>query len=92
LAEECAEVQQSVGKALRFGLDHGYPDRKTTNAQDIAYEIQDVIAIVEMLDECGAVPRSSDLHAIDQKKAKVAALMEFARQRGTLRDSPEEHF
>jgi hypothetical protein len=37
LAEECGEVIQSVGKALRFGLDHGYSDRTTTNAQDIAH-------------------------------------------------------
>jgi len=38
LAEECAEIQQAVDKALRFGLDVGFPGGKTTNAQDISRE------------------------------------------------------
>ena len=39
LAEECAEVAQAVGKALRFGLDDGYPGTDRKNADDIAKEL-----------------------------------------------------
>ena len=37
-AEELSEVQQSIAKALRFGLEDGYPNSTTTNAEDIAQE------------------------------------------------------
>ena len=46
LAEECAEVQHAVAKALRFGLDDGYPGAASTNAQDIAREFADVLAFM----------------------------------------------
>ena len=58
LAEECAEVQHAVAKALRFGLDDGYLGAASTNAQDIAREFADVLAVVEMLEEDGALERA----------------------------------
>jgi len=84
LAEECAEVQQAVAKALRFGLDDGYPGAASTNAQDIAREFHDVLAIVEMLEEAGALERPTDTHAIERKKARVSEYMDYAERRGSL--------
>lgn len=88
LAEECAEVQHAVAKALRFGLDDGYPGAASTNAQDIAREFADVLAVVEMLEEAGALERSTDTHSIERKKARVREHMIYAEQRGTL--TPDE--
>ena len=81
LAEEAGEIVQACGKALRFGLDDGYPGTDRTNAGDIATEIAHLKAVAGML----------DLHAdksegtlMDDKIAKVREFMEYARRRGTL--------
>lgn len=84
LAEECAEVQQAVAKALRFGLDDGYPGAATTNAQDIAREFADLLAVIEMLEDAKAIARSTDTHAIERKKSRVTAYMIYAEERGAL--------
>lgn len=84
LTEECAEVQHAVAKALRFGLDDGYPGAASTNAQDIAREFADVLAVVEMLEEVGALKRHTDTHAIERKKARVREYIGYAEQCGAL--------
>ena len=91
LAEECAEVQQAVSKALRFGANDGYPGCQTTNAQDIEREVVDVIAVVEMLEEVGVITLSKNKEArIIQKKLRVVEFMEYAKARGTLTASVKE--
>lgn len=84
LAEECAEVGQAVGKALRFGLNDKGPSHVLTNAEYIARELGDVLALVEMLQEHGLIPALDGMH-IGCKKAKVKHFMEYAEQRGTLK-------
>jgi len=49
LAEECAEVQQAVMKAIRFGLKDGYPGTGRTNRGDINIESHHILALIEML-------------------------------------------
>lgn len=87
LAEECAEVQQAVGKALRFGLDDSPPSGGTCNRGKIMVEVQDVLAIVEMLRDRRIVPtplpeRLQEM--LDNKKEKVLRFMNYSRERGTL--------
>ncbi|HWR06153.1 hypothetical protein [Sporomusa sp.] len=82
LAEECAEIQQAVTKALRFGLQDGY--KETTPAQDIARECCDLIAVIELLEEVGIIEKTGTIQAIEQKKARVRHYMEYAREHGTL--------
>lgn len=84
LAEEAAEVAHRVSKALRFGLTEIQPGQDLTNAQRIGQEFHDMLAIVELLEEAGALDRPSDTHAIDRKRNKVLAYMEYAEQCGTL--------
>lgn len=81
LAEECSEVQHAVAKALRFGLGDGYPGAASTNAQDIAREFIDVLAVMEMLEESGAIERLLDPQAIDRKKDRVNEYIEYAARR-----------
>lgn len=87
LAEECAEIQQAVSKALRFGLDDGAPGGEITNAQDIAKECCDIVALIDLLEEEGVIYNSGTIQAIEQKKAKVKRYMEYAKMRGTLHSS-----
>ena len=83
LAEECAEVQQAVTKALRFGLDEGR-DIETTNAERLRYELNDLMAMVEMLAAEG-INLSSDYAARAEKKAKVEKYLIYSAECGTLR-------
>ena len=84
LAEECAEIQQAVTKALRFGVDDGHPEKSTTNAQDIAKECVDIVAVIEMLEDEGILEKVGTMRALNEKKIKVLHYMEYAKQRGTL--------
>ena len=81
LAEECAEIQQAVGKALRFGLNDDY--KSTTPADDISRECCDLIAVIEMLEEAGVIQKTGSIKAIEKKKARVRHYMEYAREHGT---------
>lgn len=85
LAEECAEVQQAITKALRFGLDDGYPNAGTTNAQEIGREFIDVVAVMEMLVDFGVIKLPPNrLARTEQKKSRVTEYMVYAEQRGSL--------
>lgn len=84
LAEEANEVAHRVSKALRFGLEEIQDGQSLTNAERVVHEFADMLAIVELLEEIGVLGRSTDTHAIERKKSKVIAYMEYAEQRGTL--------
>jgi len=87
LMEECAEIQKAAAKALRFGLDDHAPNSDSTNAEDIAAEVIDLAAVVEMLTEEKFIPNICDIDlkiAIKKKKEKVNKYMDYAKERGTL--------
>lgn len=84
LAEECAEVAQCVSKALRFGLLEVQPGQSLTNAERIAQELNDLVAVAELVEEAGLVPSTGTFAAIEQKKAKVRLFMEYAESVGAL--------
>ncbi|ARO88142.1 hypothetical protein EBAPG3_010350 [Nitrosospira lacus] len=84
LSEECAEVQHRVSKALRFGMGEIEPGQDLTNAQRIAQEFHDVLAIVEMLEERGILKRSTSFREIEEKKTRVQWWMDHAIRNGTL--------
>lgn len=89
LSEECAEVIKAVDKALRFGLNDGYPGTETTNEQDIQDEFAQAVAVMEMLEK--EVFKDRDIgrlnRIIESKKAMVLEYMEYAKNtRGTLKE------
>lgn len=47
IGEEAGEVQQAVGKALRFGLLDKNPNTTSTNWVDLRKEIHDLVAVFE---------------------------------------------
>lgn len=87
LSEECSEVSQEVGKALRFGIEHNWPGDKNTgtNAQRIEKELTDLMAVYELLITEGVFPRGGfSIGAIEAKKEKVRHFMDYSREKGTL--------
>ena len=85
LIEECAEIQKAAAKALRFGLDDHHPDvPTTTNADEIAQEYIDMLAIVEMLREENIIPTLESRALVQTKKDKVTRYMAYAQARGVL--------
>lgn len=84
LSEECAEVSQRVSKALRFGLKEIQPGQLFTNAERICEEICDLYAVVEMLEDSGALQGVVDIDRIQAKKARVKEFMKYAETCGVL--------
>jgi len=85
LIKECAEIQKAAAKALRFGLDDHHPNMPTTtNADEIAQEYIDLLAIIEMLREEGIIPTLDSPEMVQAKKDKVMKYMDYARGRGVL--------
>jgi len=85
LMEECAEIQKVTAKALRFGLDDHAPDEpEVTNSEGIAIECIDLFAVIEMLEEIGAIPKLSKSERMQQKKDKVSKYMKYAEDRRTI--------
>jgi hypothetical protein len=84
LSEECNEVAQRCIKAIRFGLDETEPGQGNDNRTRIEFEIVDMIGVIELLMERGALDisiLSGELHRddINMKKAKVRKYMDYAR-------------
>lgn len=84
-SEEASEIVKSISKALRFGTEDGYPGARNTNAEDIAQETTELLAIIELLRSEGIkIPIIGLPMAITDKKRKVVEWMEYAKKQGTL--------
>ncbi|MDD5149795.1 MAG: hypothetical protein PHC28_04855 [Flavobacterium sp.] len=71
LAEECCEVAQAASKASQFGLDGIIPGTATTNRERVNNELNDLIAIIEMLNSDCGLEYSYQSGDIALKKLKV---------------------
>lgn len=77
LIEECAEVQKACTKALRFGLDNGYPGSETTNAEEISIELGDVEAVVERLEYLQTLNPTDRRLAVRAKHKKLDKYLQY---------------
>ena len=71
--EECAEVQQAISKALRFGLDNTLPNEpEKTNRFQILEEYCQLQAVMELLMDRSALGllKEEEINAIKTKKIK----------------------
>ena len=84
IGEEAGEIQQAVGKALRFGLFDTNPATRVTNWLELKGEIHDLIAVYQLF--CDEIDRSEmfDLSLTSKKKSKVIKMMGYARDQGAL--------
>ena len=86
LTEECAEVQQAATKTLRFGLEEGRDLsalKYGNNVQRLWHEINDLLAVIEMLETEG-LDLSTDYELINNKKDKVEKYLLRSANCGTL--------
>jgi NTP pyrophosphatase (non-canonical NTP hydrolase) len=58
LQEECAEVIQNISKCRRFGLENVYLNGSGTQREQLAKEIGDVLAMIDLLKEHGVIEQS----------------------------------
>jgi hypothetical protein len=85
LEEECNEVAIRCSKAIRFGLKETQPDTdEGDNAERIAYELDDLLAVRQMLINRGII-RKENLSKISIKVEKVIKFMQYSRERGILK-------
>lgn len=92
LAEECCEVAHRVSKALRFGLAEIQPGQALTNAQRIMAEVQDFLAVYQMIAGPVVSPISplfrgdpaEWMAALRAKQAKVERYLAFSAGRGLV--------
>lgn len=72
LSEECAEVQQAISKALRFGLNNRHPDTPgCTNEYNILYEFYQLEEVMYMLFDSGVLHEFSPLNKFNIQKDKM---------------------
>lgn len=84
LGEECAEVTKNISKALRFGKDEVYAKVGLSNEQRITQEMQDLIAVFDMLVADGILP-DLDVPAMDQKRNKVEEYLGYSKELGIIK-------
>ena len=83
IIEECSEIQKEVCKGLRFGFDDINPATNETNLTAIKHELNDLLAVVEMIDELKDF-KSEGL--IIRKQEKLKHWMEYSKEKGLLYD------
>lgn len=83
LGEEAAEIAQATGKALIFGLDDEY--KGETNRESIVKEINDLLAIVVMLENRSVIEGIGNQQAINNKIEKVELYMDYSEKCGILK-------
>lgn len=91
--EVALEMSKIAHKSLRFGLDDhvtvdptGPPSQEgPTNRDRLVSELNDLMGVIRMLENCGALPADwQDAEKQEQKIARVTAYMGYARNLGTL--------
>lgn len=84
LGEEACEIGQMVSKTKRFGLNERYKDGPS-NRDRLMAEVNDLVAVVMMLQTLGVLPDFSS-HAQILKRVKVREYMNYSRKLKTLSD------
>ncbi len=87
LSEECNEVGQMASKNMHFGTEETQTGGFQTNRERLHAEINDLLAIVELLNEEEGFDFSPDKDKIEHKKAKVKFYRDYSRSLGLVEDA-----
>lgn len=77
LAEEGAEVGQIALKTQQFGIAEKCPGQRYTNAERTHQELDDLMAVVEMLNDVG-FGYEPNRERIEAKKEKVVKFLRYS--------------
>lgn len=88
LAEEAAEVAQMALKCQQFGLDEVYKKQTEplTNKERLWGELDDVCAIIELLNAEFNFNFVGDRRAVELKKIKVGIWAEYSKSLGLTKN------
>lgn len=86
--EECAEIQQALSKAIRFGFDDHHPSRADeTNEDQMLTEFYQLTAMIEELQKQGVIAgfTQEKIEKVKQSKIeKVYKYMDYSKEKGVL--------
>lgn len=86
--EECAEIQQALSKALRFGFDDHHPSRADeTNEEQLLTEFYQLTAMIEEMQNRGIIAgfAQEKIEQVKQNKIeKVYKYMEYSKANGLI--------
>lgn len=89
LSEECNEVGQMASKNMHFGTEEMQTGRDETNRERLHQEINDLLAIIELLNEEEGFDFVPDPDKIAFKKEKVKFYREYSRSLGLVENDSE---
>ena len=76
--EECAEVQQAISKAMRFGMNAHHPMKPDhTNAHDILTEYYQLQAVIELLQKNDILPVLPEDKITSIKQHKLESMRQY---------------
>ena len=75
LMEELSELQQAVSKCYRFSPDHTYEMYEESNIQRLQNELNDVLALMHLLERSGLKIHHPNEHDINGKVERVKKMM-----------------
>ena len=84
LAEECNEVAQQALKSAQFGLGKFYVPIGKSNAVRLVEELNDMIAILSMMEEHGYFSFDCSEELIYHKKKKVREFLQYSVDLGKV--------
>jgi NTP pyrophosphatase (non-canonical NTP hydrolase) len=88
LAEECAEVQKAICKALRHGLDSVNPSTldSDSNRQEIEHKMGDVLALSDILIGNGTLSMTNIGYWRNSKPQRMKPYLHERRDSGTAQE------
>lgn len=89
LAEEGSEVAQIALKTAQFGAEEVMPGQPLTNFQRCHQELDDMLAIVAMLNDQHGFGYDPDRVAIEKKKVKVSKYRAYSVHLGLVAGESE---
>lgn len=86
IAEEAGEVVQAALKCAHLGIDNKEFEWARTNSQTLKQELNDLFAVVEMLEGSSDCDLGLDSSLINAKIEKVGHWMKYSQVLGLVKD------